>query len=188
MRQSRAVLLATLAAGTGFILLVLALAIAMNRGVGSLTEGRTAAPVALREAPQFTLPTFDGGRFDLASVSDRPVFVYFWASWCQPCEQEAPVIEALWPEYRARGYVFLGLNIWDQPADARKFVERFRLTFPMATDDARTVYVDYGVQGLPTAFFIAPGGEVKARYDGQLREQALRDLLDELAPGGTRTR
>lgn len=182
MARPRPALLITLAAGAGLLLLLAALAIALSRGVGGAVEGRTDA--AITSAPAFTLTRFDGEPFDFARENQKPVFIYFWASWCVPCQTEAPVIEALWPEYRDRGYVFLGVNMWDQPEDARKFVSDYRLSFPVVADEARAVYVEYGVQGLPTAFFVAPGGVVRSQFSGPMDEGTLRGLLEEIAPGG----
>ncbi len=182
MARPRPALLITLIAGAGFLLLLGALAVALQRGVGGSAQGRTEA--AITSAPPFILTRFDGGTFDFARENQRPVFIYFWASWCVPCQTEAPVIETLWQEYQNRGYVFLGVNIWDQPEDARQFVKQYRLTFPVVADEARAVYVEYGVQGLPTAFFVAPGGAVRSQFSGPLDERTLRELLDEIAPGG----
>jgi len=161
------------------LLAVLAvLGIAMAQGVGGLQEGRTDGDLGV--PPDFSLQRFDGERFTLTEYAGQPVFLYFWASWCIPCEEEAPLIEALWPEYRDRGWMFLGVNIWDRDEDARRFVERHGLTFPLAQDEEGEVYLEYGVQGLPTAFFIAPGPQMYARYDGLLSEEKLRGLLDEI--------
>lgn len=175
-------LLLTLSAGAGVVLTLAALAIALDRGVGRPTEGRSEP--AITSAPGFVLTRFDGETFDFARENQRPVFLYFWASWCVPCQVEAPIIEALWHEYRERGYVFLGINMWDQPEDARNFVSQYRLTFPIVADEERAVYVEYGVQGLPTALFVAPGGMVRSQYTGALDERTLRGLLDEIAPDG----
>lgn len=166
------------AAGAVLVGLVIVLAVAMQRGVGQSATGRAEAS---GPAAPFTLTTFEGAPFDLQQAADQPVFLYFWASWCYPCEEEAPVIEALWPEYRDRGYVFLGVNIWDVRSDAESFIERHGLSFPLAADAEGTVYVEYGVQGLPTAYFIEPGLQIRARYDGRLDEKTLRDLLEEIA-------
>jgi cytochrome c biogenesis protein CcmG/thiol:disulfide interchange protein DsbE len=166
------------AAGAVLIGLVVLLAVAMQRGIGQAGDGRSDVG---SPATPFQVTRFDGEPFDLQAAADRPVFLYFWASWCYPCEEEAPVIERLWPEYRDRGYVFLGVNIWDIQADAEAFIERHGLSFPLAADADGTVYVEYGVQGLPTAYFIEPGLQIRSRYDGRLDEGTLRDLLDELA-------
>lgn len=167
-------------------LLLLALALAIWRGVGQAEQGRS--DVGGSRAPSFTAPLFEGTGTDVASgpsfvleeYAGQPIFVYFWASWCLPCQEEAQNIQELWPEYRDRGYVFLGLNIWDLERDAIAFIDQFGLTFPLARDAERSVYVEYGVQGLPAAFFIEPGLSIRSRYDGALDEATLRGLLDEI--------
>ena len=170
-----------IAAGFGGLigLLLLVLAYALWQGVGQTESGREDIGGAL--APDFTVTQFDGEDFTLSDYQDRPVFLYFWASWCGPCIQEAPNIEALWPEYRDRGYVFLGLNIWDIEADAQQFIKELGLSFPLARDGERSVYVEYGVQGLPVAFFLEPGLQIRSRYTGPLDEDTLRQELDRIA-------
>ncbi len=152
------------------------------RGVGRPTEGRTDATLAT--APQFRLTQFDGQTFDFAEQNKQPVFIYFWASWCVPCQAEAPIIESLWKEYRDRGVVFVGVNIWERPQDGREFAKQYRLSFPVVADETGSVYIEYGVQGLPTAFFVAAGGSVRTQFSGPLDEPTLRGLLDEIAPTG----
>ncbi len=178
MTQARRLQIAVGLVGGVLAGLLLVIAVAMARGVGGPDEGRTDSN--LDEAPRFIVEDFEGGTFALADHTDQPVFIYFWASWCIPCEEEAQVIESLWPEYRERGWKFVGVNIWDAESDARHFVERLDLTFPLVRDVERSVYVDYGVQAIPVAFFARPGLDIYARYDGLLTEQALRDLLDEV--------
>lgn len=146
----------------------------------ALARGRSADQRALAggRAPEVRLATLQGGSFDLRQHADGPVFVYFWASWCLPCRDEAPVIQRLWGEYEARGYTFVGVNIWDAEQDARAFVQRYGLTFPVVADRKGEVYLDFGVERLPTAVMLAPGLTIDQRFLGQLGESELRTLLD----------
>ena len=155
--------------------LVVVLMVAMFRGVGDSPLGATDASFEI--AADFTLPSFDGGSFTLSEYADGPVFVYFWASWCTPCVREAPLIERLWPEYEAAGYAFVGVNVQDSERDARAFIERFSVTFPTVFDRGEGVYLDYGVFGLPEAFFLRPGLVVNQKFLGELVEGELRDML-----------
>lgn len=147
------------------------------KGVGG--ESTPGEP-AVGDAPPFSITAFDGSTFNLAEHSDRPVLLYFWASWCVPCRTEAPLIQRLWSEYEAKGYTFVGMNIWDTETDARKFAKDFGLTFPVVRDPENKVYLDYGVETLPMAFMIRPGLEVDRRYLGELKEGDLRTMLDQL--------
>lgn len=181
MHISRGRLL-TAVLGVAFIVILGTLALAMSRGIGGAADGRTSA--AGKTLPPFTLARFDGTSFDLQQAQG-PVFVYFWASWCVPCQSEAPAIQKLWPEYQKRGYTFVGVNIWDTESDARRFIDQQQLTFPVVADTNGRVYVDYGVASLPDSYFLQPGLRAQSRYQGELTERTLRGLLDELdRPGG----
>ena len=166
------------AVGVGVAGLIAVMAIAMLRDIGNDDVGR--ATIELTSGVDFDLPAFDGSRFVLAEHANEPVFVYFWASWCAPCEQEAPLIQALWPEYEALGYTFVGVNIWDSEERAREFVTRHGITFPIVIDDG-TTYLDYGVYGLPEAFFLRPGLLVEQKYIGALTEEPFRERLAAIA-------
>ena len=166
------------AVGVGVAGLIAVMAIAMLRDIGNDDVGR--ATTELTSGVDFDLPAFDGSRFVLAEHANEPVFVYFWASWCAPCEQEAPLIQALWPEYEALGYTFVGVNIWDSEESAREFVTRHGITFPIVIDDG-TTYLDYGVYGLPEAFFLRPGLLVEQKYLGALTEEPFRERLAAIA-------
>lgn len=157
---------------------VLTLGIAMAKGVGSRPSGEVDPD--MRVAADFTLPTFDGQQFTLSEHATGPVFLYFWASWCIPCQKEAPTIQALSLEYQARGYTFVGVNITDAESDARDFIKRYGLTFPLVRDVNGSVYLEYGVVGVPEAFFLRPGLQVQKKFFGPLSEQQLRGMLDEL--------
>jgi len=166
-----------LAGGVGLAaaLLVTVMAVAMANGIGGEPLG--AASTGFERAAEFELPTLDGSSFALGDHADGPVFVYFWASWCGPCETEAPLIQALWPEYEARGYTFVGVNTWDSERDARAFVERHGLTFPVVVSDGKAP-LDYGVYALPEAFFLRPGLEIDRKFLGALTEVDFREALE----------
>jgi peroxiredoxin len=171
-----------LVAGAAVLGLVAVLAIASAQGVGSDEDG--AGEASIDAAPQFALPTFDGGSFAITDHASGPIFVYFWASWCAPCERETPLIEQLWPEYEAAGYTFVAINMWDKEEDARAFVERHGLTFPVVRDEHGDAYLEFGVNQLPWAYFLAPGLAVDRQYVGELREDELREMLDAIGEPG----
>lgn len=175
-----------LLAGGAVLLLASVLAVAVSRDVGAPELG--IADARFESAAPFELPTLDGGSFVLADHAGQPVFLYFWASWCAPCAREAPLIERLWPEYEAAGYVFVGVNMLDGERDARAFAEQYALTFPLVADVAGTVYLDYGVYGLPESFFLRPGLIVQEKFIGELTETELRSMLDALAEGSPEAR
>ncbi len=83
-------------------------------------------------APAFTLPRLDApGSLSLASLRGKAVVLNFWASWCDPCEEEAEELEAAWRTYRERGLVVVGVDSEDFDEDARGFMRRYGITYPV---------------------------------------------------------
>jgi cytochrome c biogenesis protein CcmG, thiol:disulfide interchange protein DsbE len=122
---------------------------------GLVTTTRPRA-VAGTKAPTFELPLL-GRSETLASrelVGAPAVVVNFWASWCVPCRQEAPDLEATWRQYRAQGVRFLGVNVQDSTDDALAFVKEFGITYPSVRNTNEEVYRAFGVRGVPETFFL----------------------------------
>jgi cytochrome c biogenesis protein CcmG/thiol:disulfide interchange protein DsbE len=108
-----------------------------------------------RSAPSFELPLLDGsGVLTDEDLRGKPVVINFWASWCIPCREEAPLLERTWRAYRDEGIVFLGVNIKDAKSDAKRFVEEFDITYPIVRDLDQSLTRDFGVRGLPETFFV----------------------------------
>jgi cytochrome c biogenesis protein CcmG/thiol:disulfide interchange protein DsbE len=105
-------------------------------------------------APAFELPRLEGGSLSSSELEGRPVVINFWASWCTPCREEAPLLERTWREYKDDGVVILGINIKDSITEARKFVDEFGITYPIVRDESGELERDFGLTGLPETFFI----------------------------------
>jgi cytochrome c biogenesis protein CcmG, thiol:disulfide interchange protein DsbE len=105
-------------------------------------------------APEFELPTLSGDTLSSADLKGHPVVINFWASWCLPCREEAPLLERTWRQYRDEGVMFLGVNIKDAESDAKAFVEEFDITYPVVRDLDQELTRSFGVRGLPETFFV----------------------------------
>jgi cytochrome c biogenesis protein CcmG/thiol:disulfide interchange protein DsbE len=105
-------------------------------------------------APEFELPTLSGDTLSSADLKGHPVVINFWASWCLPCREEAPLLERTWRRYRDEGVIFLGVNIKDAGSDAKAFVEEFDITYPVVRDLDQELTRSFGVRGLPETFFV----------------------------------
>src|SRR5262249_28234922 len=101
-------------------------------------------------APAFELSRLDApGKLELASYRGKVVVLNFWASWCGPCKDEAPRLEAAWNRYRGRGVVVVGVDSQDFSGDAKRFIRKHRLTYPNVHDGPGSTLGKYGVSGFP---------------------------------------
>ncbi|HLB04307.1 MAG TPA: TlpA disulfide reductase family protein [Gaiellaceae bacterium] len=139
---------------------------------------RAAANGERPAAPEFTLERLDeDGELSLSALRGKAVVLNFWASWCVPCKEEAPVLEQLWQENRERGLVVVGLDAKDFRRDARDFVRRFGLTFPIVYDGPGDTIPDWGVTGFPETFVIDRDGRVVEAFVGAVNSDEDRGRL-----------
>jgi len=132
------------------------------------------------EPKNFTLPRLDKpGRIELASLRGKVVVLNFWASWCVPCKQEAPALETVWREYRKKGVVVLGVDSEDFSGDAREFVRKYKITYPVVREGGRDLYGPYGVTGVPETRIIGRNGKyVATQFYGATTAKDLRESID----------
>jgi cytochrome c biogenesis protein CcmG/thiol:disulfide interchange protein DsbE len=167
-------------------LLVWKLAFGSGQGAaGSLAKGEN--PVA----PAFILSRIDaaGGDLSVASLKGKPVVVNFWASWCIPCKDEAPALQKTYEKYKSQGLVVLGVDAQDFRQDAKRFMKRFGITYPVVYDGSGSTLGRWGVTGFPETFFVDRQGRlVGERIQGGIDTERNRDRYAEgvrLALGNT---
>jgi cytochrome c biogenesis protein CcmG/thiol:disulfide interchange protein DsbE len=125
---------------------------------------REAAAVG-RTAPGFDLPEATGGELTLASLRGRVVLLDFYASWCTVCQQDAPAVETFAARYPGQVRV-VGVD-WREPAaTARRWAQRFGLTYPQAVDASGSVAQHYGLSGVPELWWLGPHGVARLHVVG----------------------
>ncbi|MGI9528937.1 MAG: TlpA family protein disulfide reductase [Acidimicrobiia bacterium] len=131
-------------------------------------------------APIFSVPTTDGGEFSLSEhIADdgRPVFLNLWASWCFPCREEMPAIDAAaiaHPEV-----AFIGVAVQDSETDATEFAEEIGVSYVLGFDNDADVENTYNPLGLPASYIISGEGVIVERIFGKVTEQDLADKFAE---------
>ena len=134
---------------------VTALFIAAVITVSLATSGTAAPNPAYPAAAGFTLPVLGqpGKQVSLSEFQGKPVIVNFWASWCEPCQQETPLL-ASWYKRQHGHVVLLGLDENDTTANALKFAQAKGVSYPIGFDPQVQVALAYNVDGLPQTFFL----------------------------------
>ena len=119
------------------------------------------------KAPEFKAPSLDGGKsLSLASYRGKVVYLDFWASWCPPCLTSLPLLEELRKEFPGDQFQILAVNVDQDVAKARKFLERTGVGYPSATDPKGRLPEMFGIETMPTSFLIDRNGVIRYVHHG----------------------
>ncbi len=133
-----------------------------------------------RPAPEArrSLPALAGGYgAPLAAYAGKVVLLNFWASWCVPCEQEAPLLERAQRELERHDATVLGVAYKDITSDSLEFVHRYHLTYPTLRDPSGEFAQAYGTDQLPESFVIDRAGKVVAISRGEVDQPFLDEAI-----------
>jgi cytochrome c biogenesis protein CcmG/thiol:disulfide interchange protein DsbE len=127
-------------------------------------------------APTLALPRLGrAGTDSLAAHRGEVVVLNYWASWCVPCRDETPLLQRWHERIRSRHSTVLGVDALDATPDARTFVRRFHLTYPILRDRDGHTEKAFGVHGYPETLVLDRGGRIAAIRRGPIDEAFLRD-------------
>ena len=127
-------------------------------------------------APEFTLPDLLGNKVSLADHRGRPVIIDFWATWCAPCVQQIPVLNAFQAAHYGEVAV-LGIAVDSRGIDAvAPFATEYGIQYPVLLGD-ESLAQEYGAFGFPSLYVIAPDGSIAANHVGVITEEELEAAL-----------
>lgn len=151
-----------------------------NGAVTVLPPGKRGEPIALSG------PKIGGGTIDLAAYRGKVVLLNVWGSWCAPCRQEAPYLQAAWDQLKPLGDVqFLGLNTKDDAGGAAEaFERRFGITYPSLDDDNGSLLLTFRSsippQAIPSTLVFDRQGRLAARIIGPGSRGNFVALVDQI--------
>lgn len=142
----------------------------MNDDQGTITLAAPSSdfkPKAGFQAVAFKLPALDEQTYEIGGKQGKLSFVNFWASWCGPCELEAPDLKELHSKYGDSIQMY-GVNAtkYDKERNAREFVDEYEFAFPILMDRNGDVTKQYKVDTFPTTFLIDGDGVIRERING----------------------
>jgi len=124
------------------------------------------APARSREAPKFVLPDLSGKVVRMDDLRGKVVLLNLWATWCPPCIEEMPTLEALSKKMTGRDFVLLAISEDEHSEDVAPWIEQRGLTFPVLLDARGQVGADLGITGYPETFIVDRTGRIVHHHIG----------------------
>jgi cytochrome c biogenesis protein CcmG, thiol:disulfide interchange protein DsbE len=156
-------------------LTVLGLSLQRNQ-VDPITIGQT--------VPDIRLTTFDNQVLSTADYRGKVVVINFWASWCNPCKQEAKELEMAWEKYQNGGdVIFLGVDYVDTEVEARQYLSEFQIRYPNGPDLETSISHLFHISGVPETYFIDRNGKLAYVQIGPFNSAGdIQSVIDGLLP------
>ncbi|MBP2001275.1 thiol-disulfide isomerase/thioredoxin [Paenibacillus shirakamiensis] len=133
------------------------------------------------DAPSFSLQALNGQTYSIGGSRDKPMLLNFWASWCGPCQEEAPDLVRLSDKYKQNLDVYsVNVTMYDKLKDAKEFVDKYKYTFPVLLDEKAEAYQQYNGVAFPTNILIDRHGKIQDVIIGTLTAKDLEFKLMKL--------
>lgn len=131
---------------------------------------RRAPPTAGNPAPQYAAPTLSGDTLALADLRGQAVLLNIWATWCPPCREEMPALEALHRDMADDGLRVVAVSVDSRSAagDVQQFLDEFGITFTVLHDPDEQVSRTFRTTGVPETYLIDRDGTIAKRWIGKI--------------------
>ena len=129
-----------------------------------------------KPAPEFTLVDTKGKTWALAELKGKVVFLNFWATWCPPCRQEMPSMQAIYASMPADSFIMLAVLSNDDPALADAMAAKIGTTFPILVDPENKTAQAYGLTGVPETYIIDKQGVLREKFLGAVQWDSAESL------------
>jgi thiol-disulfide isomerase/thioredoxin len=117
-------------------------------------------------APSFTLADLDGATYSVGGPRDKPLLINFWASWCGPCEEEAPDLVNLYNKYQGQMDLYaVNVSLGDRLEDVKAFAKKYEFPFPVLLDKKGDVTDQYRFLVIPTSFLVDRNGVIQEVFN-----------------------
>src|SRR5215475_9785078 len=134
--------------------------------LGALIVATAAFAADSGPAPGFTLTDLGGAQGGLSQYKGNVVMVNFWATWCGPCQQEMPLLDAMYKKYKMAGFTLIGVNVDKEAPPVKALLERKPVTFPVLLDPANSVSKAYHVDEMPSTVIVDRKGQIRYVHRG----------------------
>jgi thiol-disulfide isomerase/thioredoxin len=138
-------------------------------------------------APAVSGTTLSGSKLSLSSYQGQVVVLNFWGSWCAPCRKEAPTLAVLSEQYQGKNVRFVGVDIRDQSAAAKAFVQNFGISYPSFNDPADEIALNFSgavsPAAIPSTLVLDQDHRIAGKVIGEASYGTLNTMLSKLTAG-----
>jgi peroxiredoxin len=168
-----------LAVGAGLVLIAVAVFLALPSAQAEVLQtGSSAIPVAVNfPVPDVQLTDLDGKAVALADYKGQVILYNAWATWCPPCKEEMPTLEAYYQDHKQTGFVIVAIEDGQPVSEVAAFVKSYKLSFPVWPDPKWVATTAFKTSSLPTSFVIDRGGTVRLTWTGAITRAALEKYV-----------
>jgi thiol-disulfide isomerase/thioredoxin len=131
-------------------------------------------------APELTLTTLDGEPVSLSDYLGKVVLVNLWATWCPPCREEMPALQAFYEKYKSAGFVLVAIDQGETAFQVMPFVQEFGLTFPIWLDAGNEAGRIFKTMSLPSSYVIDRNGQVRLMWIGGISKRNLEKFVPDI--------
>jgi cytochrome c biogenesis protein CcmG, thiol:disulfide interchange protein DsbE len=172
---------AMLMIGAGFIALGIVLFILLNNSVALSADDLSTVPVQVDyAAPELSLQDLAGNSVSLHDFIGQVVLVNLWATWCPPCKEELPALQAFYENHKSDGFALVGIDQEETLEVVKPFVTDFGLTFPIWLDENYLAQRKFNTMSLPSSYLIDRAGRVRLAWLGGVSEEFLEKYVTKI--------
>ncbi len=131
-------------------------------------------------APEISLPTPAGGTLSLSELQGKVVFVNFWGTYCPPCLDEMPDLQATYEAFAGDRFTVLAVNIEEHPDTVSSYLAENDISFPVVISDDGSINPDFAIRVLPTTWFVDAKGILRGRIEGQISATTAKSIAAQL--------
>jgi cytochrome c biogenesis protein CcmG, thiol:disulfide interchange protein DsbE len=165
------------ALAVALVVVVFGVVLALNVGSDPQQDAQQSHLVG-KAAPEIDLPNLAGGRVTLADIAGKSAIVNFWNSWCTPCQQEEPALQAFYDAHKDDpDFAMIGIVRQDETGDVKAYVKKNGIEWTVALDPGSVAALDFGTRGQPETYAISPSGMVAAAKIGPMAAGELDRFL-----------
>lgn len=146
--------------------------------VYSVAAGPSEPPLIGGPVPDFEFTALDGSTMNLGASQGNVVVVNFFASWCDPCRDEAAALEETWRAYKGQDVQFYGIAYKDADSKAQAFLDEFGVSYPSTVDTSNRAAREYGVTGVPETFVVDRQGLLVRHFLGPITRAQLTQEIE----------